>query len=346
MRTRFALLLLLACGMARAEPVQQFAQLGDLKLENQSVIEHCSLGYRTLGSLNAARSNAIVFLSWHTGTSGEALSMLGQKGLFDPAPYFVVLIDALGNGVSCSPSNSATQRGPAFPVFTIRDMVESEYRLLTETLKLEHVHAVMGFSMGGMQTFQWMVSHPDFMDVAIPLAGTPRQTSYDKLFWRTEEMAMLSDPDYANGHYLKNPGLATYRLLLSMQITTPAYRMARTTPAAFDAFFQKSIAADPDAADANDSRWQIRAMLAQDIGESAAHGSERTLELAAKKVRARVHIVNALQDHMVNPNPALDFAKLLHADTTLLKGDCGHVAVNCEMELIRPAVEAALKALP
>ena len=334
---------------AAPTPPQQFAQLGDVKLENDTVIRDCAIGYRTLGTLNADRSNAIVFTTWHTGTSGDELSMLGPKGLFDPSPYYVVIIDAIGNGVSCSPSNSTKQHGTAFPTFTIRDMVEAEYRLLTEKLGLKHSHAIVGYSMGGMQAFQWMVSHPTFMDVAIPISGTPRQSSYDLLFWRTEEMAMLSDPGYADGQYRRNPQLALFHLIFTMNASAPAYRVAGTTPAAFETFFQKTaFEPDPDAADANDSRWQIRAILSQDVGErtgAAPEDTNRSLELAAKKVRARALIIVALQDHIANPTAALDFAKRIHADTVALESNCGHfAAATCETDTIRPAIERALRA--
>jgi homoserine O-acetyltransferase len=333
--------------IAPAAAPQQFAQMGDLQLESKSVIRNCAIGYRTLGTLNADRSNAVVFLTWHTGKSEEALSMFGAKGMFDPAPYYVVIIDAIGNGVSCSPSNSKPQHGTAFPTFTVRDMVESQHRLLTEKLGLQHVHAVMGYSMGGMQTFQWMVSHPDFMDVAIPIAGTPRQSSYDMLFWRSLELTLLNEPSYAKGRYKKQPSMAALQTLFMMNATTPEFRVTHTAQQDFEKFFKETAALDRDAADANNWLWQTRAMLAQDVGEPSDSGkAERSLALAAAKVKARVHVVSPRQDHIVNPLAALEFVKLLKTDTTeltVLEGNCGHWAVNCEMAKVRPVVEAALR---
>lgn len=331
---------ILASQAVAATAPQQFAQLGDLKLENGATIRDCALGYRTLGTLNAQRSNAVIFLPWHTGKSEEALALLGPKGLFNPENHYVVVVDGIGNGVSCSPSNSKLQPGTAFPAFTIRDMVASTHRLLTESLALSHVHAVVGYSMGGAQTFQWMVSHPAYMNVAVPIAATPRQTSYDLLLWRTEEHAIVADPDYAAGKYARNPVLPLYQQIFSMHFSTPGYRVAKTRPEAFEQFFKGTAQADPDAPDANDLLWQIRAFLPQDIG-----GSTGSLATAAAKVRASVHIIAARNDQMVNPGPALEFAALTKATTTVIEGDCGHSALVCAVDQIRPAVERALRDL-
>lgn len=323
---------------------QQFAELGDFKLESGAVIHDCAIGYRTRGTLDEKRSNAVVFLTWHTGKSADALEVIGAHALLDPKSYFVVVIDAIGNGVSCSPSNSTTQHGIAFPHFTIRDLVRSQHEVLTRTLGLDHVHAIVGFSMGGSQAFQWLVSHPDFMDVAVPIAGTPRQSSYDLLLWRTLEQAILEDPDYAQGRYTKNPQLPLYQWIFALNATSPAYRVAHTAPETFDAYFEKTgHDSDPDAPDANDSRWQIDAMLTQDIGQPGRDGNARSLEAAARKVHARVHVVVAAHDHLVNPLAAQDFAKAIDARVTVLPGDCGHFApLRCNLDQAADAVANAL----
>jgi homoserine O-acetyltransferase len=326
-----------ASGATEAEAPQQFLKLGKLKLENGAQIRDCALGYRTVGKLNADGSNAILFTTWHTGTSKDVLPMLSAQGLFDPTPYYVIVVDAIGNGVSCSPSNSKTQHGPAFPRFSIRDMVHTQHRLLTEKLGVRHLHAVIGYSMGGMQAFQWRASHPDFMDVVVPISGTPRLSSYDMLFLRMAEQAMLNDPAYRHGRYRKNPALPMFQLLFTMNFTTPADIVSKNTPAAFDKFYQDSQGDDPEGGDANDSLWQIRAILGHDSAPGA------TLEQAAQQNKVRTHIIAARQDHLVNPTYSLAFAAALGTPATVLEGDCGHAALRCEMATVRPVVEAALR---
>ncbi|HEX9500320.1 MAG TPA: alpha/beta fold hydrolase, partial [Thermoanaerobaculia bacterium] len=118
-------------------------------------IDGVKIGYRTWGRLDDAKSNAILVLTWFAGTSEGLAGWIGPGNLYDPSKYYIIVVDALGDGVSSSPPN-----------FTMRDMVRAQHELLTRELKLDHVYAVSGLSMGGMQTFQWVVSYPMFMTKA------------------------------------------------------------------------------------------------------------------------------------------------------------------------------------
>jgi homoserine O-acetyltransferase len=127
----------LAAPPTAAQPSLQRADLDRCRLERGAVIENCQIGYRTAGTLNGDRSNAILFPTWFSGTSGDLVGQLGPDGLVDTSRYYVVLVDALGNGVSSSPSTSRDHPDSTFPVFSVADMVETQHRLLTETLGLD-----------------------------------------------------------------------------------------------------------------------------------------------------------------------------------------------------------------
>jgi homoserine O-acetyltransferase/O-succinyltransferase len=315
---------------------QQFADLGRLRLENGGFIQHCKLGYRTLGKLNQDASNAILFPTWFSGRSSDLLGQVGPGKVVDDSKFFVILVDAIGDGVSCSPSNSENQHGLAFPQFTIRDMVDAEHRLATETLHLKHLYAVMGISMGGMQTFQWIVSYPDFMDVAVPVVGSPQVTSYDLLLWRAEIDAIRNDPDWEGGKYTRSPKLPMVKILHEMNLHTPKYVAEHTSPSEFPRYFDDLESKGIGEFDANDWLRQLQAIIGLNVAQDGG------LQDAAVKVKAKVLVVSARQDHMVNPLPALKFAELIGAHTLVLEGDCGHQAPGCEMDKMSPAIDAFL----
>jgi homoserine O-acetyltransferase/O-succinyltransferase len=321
---------------ATADGEQQFAELGACKLESGQQIADCRLGYRTWGKLNADQSNAILFPTWLLGQSADIASQVGSDKMIDPAKYFLVVVDSLGNGVSSSPSNSKTQPRMTFPAFTVRDMVSTEYRLVTETLHLKHLHAVMGISMGGIQSFEWIVDYPDFIDLAIPIVGTTRMTSYDLLLWHAEEDAIRADPAWHNGDYAKSPSTAMVNILHKMHLTTTADFSAQVKREDFAAAYAKLVDPGSNTVDENNYLYQLEAIIHHDI----AHGG--AMEEAAKRVKAKVLVVPAQQDHMVNPAPAEEFAKLIGAKVFLLTSDCGHQSPGCEAAKLDPVVQAFL----
>ncbi|MBK9170559.1 MAG: alpha/beta fold hydrolase [Bryobacterales bacterium] len=158
------------------------ASLGDFRLENGQVIRDCRITYRTFGELNADRSNVILVPTWFNGVSEDWKQYIGRNGLLDDSRFYIIVVDALGNGNSSSPSNHV-RRGSAFPQFTIRDMVETQYRLLTSHLAIPRVFATAGVSMGGMQVFEWMTAYPDFQERAIPIVATPQMSRRDIALW-------------------------------------------------------------------------------------------------------------------------------------------------------------------
>jgi homoserine O-acetyltransferase len=111
-----------------------------------------------------------------------------------------------GNGASSSPSNTPPPfHGPRFPPITIRDDIQAAYRLLHERLGLKHLRAVIGFSMGAEQAFQWAVSHPAYMDLIVPYCGTAKTYPHGVVRLESAMSALKADPTWNDGNYTVPP---------------------------------------------------------------------------------------------------------------------------------------------
>jgi homoserine O-acetyltransferase len=321
---------------AGATDKQQTASIGDFKLECGGVIYDCTLGYRTHGRLNRAKTNAILFLTWFEGNAKDIENTQPWQAI-DTTRYFLIIVDALGDGVSSSPSNSIKQHGADFPAFSIKDMVDSQYLLLTRNLGISHVHAVMGISMGGIQTFQWAVSYPTFMDELIPLVGSPRPASYDLMLYNTFEKIIEADSAFNHGYYKVNPNIVAANMLWELFLSTPQDRVKNISHDGFAGWLKNTE--DKKNNDWNDTHYQINAIIGHDIGKYY-NGS---LTEAAAHIKAKMLIISSQQDHMVNPVAAIEFSKLLPAKLVLVNSDKGHVATNFTDPQIKDSIIAFLE---
>jgi homoserine O-acetyltransferase/O-succinyltransferase len=335
----FALSVTALASPARAfDGDQQFAELGRCKLASGQVIGDCRVGYRTFGTLNAARDNAVLMPTWLYGKSSDLISLFGDgsspQQLVDTGRFYGIAIDSLGNGISSSPSNSKTQHGTAFPSFTPQDVVETEYRVMTEVLGLRHLHGVLGLSMGGEQTFVWAMMHPQFFDLAVPILGTPRLTSYDLYVKRIMVETIVSDPAYQDGKYTSEPPLKLANLFGTLVLTTPEFRNQTTPREKLEESFAQAEAPLP--IDANDRLWQLRAIMAQDVI------GDRTLADAARSAKARFLVIVSAEDHLVNPQPALDWAAAAGAQVYISHGRCAHLIMSCDAAAVSSRVRQFL----
>src|SRR4030095_12540251 len=175
------LLIALVClaNKLNAQHAPKIVSLGNFKTVSGKEITNCIIGYSTLGSLNVQKDNVVLWTTWYTGKSQEIREIVPL--LMDTAGLYIIVVDAFGNGISSSPSNY-----PSFPEITIRDMVNSQYELLTKYLHISHLKILMGVSMVGLQVMEWLTSYPSFADNAISIVGSPKLSSYDLMFWKTE----------------------------------------------------------------------------------------------------------------------------------------------------------------
>lgn len=334
--TLFVLINLTIC-LAQSKPdKQQFSSIGDLKLESGLVIKDCRIGYRAYGHLNAAKTNGVLFPTWYGGTSKDIELDIAPWKTIDTTKYYLIIVDALGNGVSSSPSNSTQQYGADFPAFSIRDMVESQHQMLSKNMGINHLRMVIGISLGGFQTFQWAVSYPDFMDVLVPIVGSPQLSSYDLMLYNTYAKAIETDTGFNHGHYKINPKIPVAKMILELSITTPANRV-KTMPCDGVLPWMHQIET-AKSKDWNDQYYQVKAAMGQDISK-AFNGS---LKDAAAHIKAKMLIVTSKQDHLVNPTPAIEFSKLLAAKLIVLDSEAGHLAGNLEDPEVRKDIKELL----
>jgi homoserine O-acetyltransferase/O-succinyltransferase len=296
------LLTLPAAAHTPQQPPHQSYSEGDLKLESGEAIRDFSISYVTHGTLNAKKSNAILMVTAISGNHHRLDFMIGPGKALDPEKYFIICTDAIANGFSTSPSNSKAQPRMQFPKFTIRDMVESQYRLLKEKLGIDHVVAVVGPSMGGMQVLQWGVSHPDYMDALVamvPLAKTP---AWSVAVVEASRKAIMNDPAWKDGNYDAPPekGIRLWRDIVSL--------LSARTPDMYSAQFKNGMDVLPwmeaqetaalKAFDANDWIYQTWAYERHDVGTTPGFNGDTAKALAA--IKARTLILTGTKD-LLNP---------------------------------------------
>lgn len=313
---------------------QQFAEIGDLALDSGDVVKNCRVGYRTFGELNEQRSNAVIFPTWFGGTSADLANhgKVGPGAIADSDRYFIVAIDALGNGVSCSPSNSKLESGKRFFSLSTADMVRSQYWLLTEQLGIERAHAVIGISLGGMQTFRWLEMYPGYMDKAVIIDGSPKMTSYDLLQWRVHK-------DVIQALQRKKASDAEIGSIIArlsfLTLFTPDYFVETVAPEAIDDFLEPTYRPNP-AFRARDYVSQLDAMMNHDVTDTVTG-------IMAGRENVDILIIGTPSDQMVNPVPAEELASAIRADYVAIDSNCGHIGSSCENERVTSEVAAFLE---
>ncbi len=183
----------------------------ELTLESGEKLGPITLAYETYGELNPQKSNAILILHALTGdahaagTDGWWNNLIGEGKGIDINKYFVICSNVIGGckgstGPSSINPKTGKPYGLSFPLISIADIVEAQNKLIVH-LGIEKLLAVVGGSMGGMQVLQWMVSHPNKIRSAIPIATTLKHTPQQIAFNEVGRQAVMSDPDWRNGDY-------------------------------------------------------------------------------------------------------------------------------------------------
>jgi homoserine O-acetyltransferase len=177
--------------------------LGDFRLQCGATLPDATLAYKVHGTLNAAKDNAILFPSF-LGGSPEALeAWIGEGRPLDPTRYCIVLPGHFGLPPTSSPSTTTAPYGRgAFPAVTIADDVVAQHRLLTEKFGITRLQLVLGWSVGGLQTYEWAVRYPDMVARMASIAGAPKPSPWTRLWLKTvTEEPFTADPAWRDGFY-------------------------------------------------------------------------------------------------------------------------------------------------
>jgi homoserine O-acetyltransferase/O-succinyltransferase len=273
----------------------QEASLGDLALENGETIRDFRQAYVTHGTLAADRRNAILACTALTGTHHRLDFLVGPGKALDTSRSFVIAVDAIGNGICTSPSNSTAQPGMRFPRFGIRDMVHAQHRLLTEVLGVESLQAIVGASMGGMQALQWGVSHPRFAAALVAMTPMARTDPWAVAVVETARACLMADPAWNGEGFTSRPerGWRAYAGLMNA--------LAMRTPEAAIPFGQAVAQQEAAGFDATDYLYQSWAYAAHDVG--ATPGFDGDLQRALGSIAARTLVLAPPLD-LFNPAPA------------------------------------------
>jgi homoserine O-acetyltransferase/O-succinyltransferase len=296
------LLLLLVANIAKSadypSPTEGDYTIRDFKFASGESLPELRIHYRTLGKIDkdaqGKTRNAVLITHGTTGSGAQFIrpefagELFGKDQPLDTTKFFIVLPDGIGHGKSSKPSDGMHAK---FPHYGYNDMVEAQYRLLTNGLGVNHARLVMGTSMGGMHTWLWGESHPEFMDALMPLASSPTQISGRNRAWRRMIIdAIRNDPSWNGGEYkTQPPSLRTAAEMLWFMSSNPVLRQKEApilakTDEVLDKFVEQIVKTD----DANDVLYALEASRDYDPGPNL------------EKIRARLLAINSADD-LINP---------------------------------------------
>jgi len=279
-------------------PTESDYTIRDFKFASGETLSELRVHYRTLGKpekdAQGKTTNAVLIMHGTTGSGAQFIrpefagELFGKDQPLDATKFFIVLPDGIGHGKSSKPSDGMHAK---FPRYGYIDMVEADYRLLTEGLGVDHARLVMGTSMGGMHTWLWGEIHPDFMDALMPLASLPTQISGRNRAWRRMVIdAIRNDPAWTDGDYkTQPPSLRTAAEMLWFMSSNPVLRQKDAptlakTDEVLDKFVEQIFKTD----DANDVLYAL----------GASHDYDPAPNL--EKIQAPLLAIN-FADDLINP---------------------------------------------
>jgi len=305
----------------------QTLELGDLPLESGEVIRDFGISYVTHGARAPADDNVILVLTAIGSIHHRLDFLIGPDRPLNPDRHFIICADAIGNGLTTSPSNSPAQPDLAFPRFTIRDMVESQRRRLLDSLRIRQLAAVVGASMGGMQALQWGVSDPDRMRSIVALVPMARTRPWSVAMNEVARRILMADPGWPSGPY--GGGFDAWAALSRVITNRTPGALESVAADAVPGLVTEAVAmarrAGPDPVDWIYQSW---AYDAHNVGTTPGHGGDTAAALRA--IRAPTLLLVPELD-LYNPiDDAVEAAELMPNATLVRLGGCAGHAVAAD----------------
>jgi len=310
------------------ERLERF-QLGDMTLQSGHVLQGAELAYVTYGSLSPSGDNAVLFPTYYTGTHRDNLAMVGPGRALDPARYFIVIVNLLGNGVSSSPSNHPTQGKALFPHVSLVDNVTAQWRLL-EHLGVQRLALAFGWSMGAQQAYHHAALFPERVERLLAVCGSARTSPHNFVFLEGVKAALEADATFEGGQYAHPPlrGLAAFGRVYAGWAYSQAFFRERLYEQLGHASPQALLGAwarEHQTYDANDLLCVLSSWQRADISDNARYGGDLPKALSA--IEARAIIMPCSTDLYFPPEDSrLEVQLLRHAELRVLESKFGHVA--------------------
>ena len=293
-------LLGLAAGPARAQNNPDRAKvhtfvLPNFRTESGATLPQARVVYGTYGRLNAARDNAILLPSHYLADHRGYEWLIGPGKALDTTKVFLVATELFGNGHSSSPSNTPEPfHGPRFPVMTIRDNVAAVHQLLTQDLRIAHLRAIIGFSMGAQQAFQWAVSYPTFADRLVATSGTAKCYPHGVVRLEGQIAALTADAAFQNGDYTTPPtkGIEAFATVWTAWLYSQEWwrrelwKTDSKPGTTFEQVLHEYRTNFIPGADANDLILQMRTWEQHNVGTTSGFGGD--VEKALRSIKAPI----------------------------------------------------------
>ena len=311
----------------------QTYDLSDFELQSGKVLVDAKLAYRTYGQLSPAKDNVVVLPTFYTGNHSRNEGFFGKDRAIDPQRHLVVSINMFGNGLSSSPSNTPAPGNAAnFPDITLFDNVKAQHQLLTNTLGVERIALVAGWSMAGCQAFQWAAQYPRMVKAILPFCASAKTAEHNIVFLEGIKAALQADAVYDGGNYQSAPtkGLKAFaRVYAGWAFSQSFYREQMYRLQGFDSAeaLLRDWERDHLDWDANDLLCKLWSWQQGDISRQSPYDGDFKAALTA--IEARTIIIACDNDLYFRPEDnAFEVEHIRNGELRIYQSPWGHCVAS------------------